>query len=311
MPIRLLNRANTPKKENLILLGMSSNLIFAGACAIQDLKRINLDLSCDIMLITDKISSEDLRILSERFQCSVGIYKPPFSGLSFYLSRCVRIFTPVVFSKYECFHLLKEYKKVIWMDYDIVITQRLDELLRDTVSGVKALKSPQSLDDCFYTTINEPYFQEFGIGTGLMVFDEKLSHPEIIYDECLKLTRQFINELYLPEQGVLNMVFGKIGINIEWLDMENYAAHPSDVHRLPDLGNVKILHSFGTPKFWDGLDNAQWMDNYNNWISLGGSKYRPPKTKTKIFLYRVYDNLTKVISKIQTLIQKILPPKVV
>ena len=305
MPIKLLNQIDTPKKENLIVLGMSSNLIFAGACAIQDLKRFGLDSKCDILLLTDRISSRDLNVLTERFQCRVGKYISPFSGIRFYLSKGVRIFTPVVFSKYECLKLLKEYKKVIWMDYDIVMTQRVDELLFESRAGIRALMSPQSLSDCFYVPPRESFFTDHGIGTGLLVFDRKLQNFESLYDECIQLTERYVTNLYLPEQGVFNLVFGGNEIDVEWLDMDVYAVHPSKVGELTNPSTVKILHSFGTPKFWNGLDNKQWMENYNNWISYGGSTYVQKSTVLRTLSYRIYDNCMKLVSKIQTWILRI------
>ena len=309
MPIKLLNKVDAQKKENLIVLGMSSNLIFAGACAIQDLKRFNLDSKCDILLLTDRISSRDLKVLTTRFQCKVGKYISPFSGIKFYLSKGVRIFTPVVFSKYECLKLLKHYKKVIWMDNDIVLTQHIDELFFESESGVKALKSPQSLSDCFYAPPSESFYTEYGIGTGLLVFDQKLHNFESLYEECIQLTERHVTNLYLPEQGVFNLVFGGNDIEVDWLDMDVYAVHPSKMEELTNPSSVKILHSFGTPKFWNGLHNEQWMDNYNTWISYGGSTYEKKSIALRILLYRIYDNCIKLVSKIQTLIPRIHHPK--
>jgi len=302
LTIEILNTIPRKKKENLIVLGVSSNLIFAAACAIQDLKRVNFDASCDILLVTDKISKRDYKILTQRFQCYVGKYHPPFSGIRFSYSKCVRMFTPLVFSKYECLKFLKHYEKVIWMDNDIVISQNIDELLEDTKFGLRALKSPQTLNDCFYSNREESYFREYGIGTGLMVFNQNFPNPESTYNEFIQITNAFMSDLYLPEQGVLNMTLGKHNIEVDWLSMDTYAAHPSTIESSSGDINPKILHSFGSPKFWSGLQNEQWKGNYDTWRVYGGSQYRPSRNRFKTIKYRAYDNCLKMVNKIQILI---------
>ena len=77
----------------------------------------------------------------------------------------------------------------------------------------------------------------------------------------------------MPEQAVLDFMIQEFNIQPKWLEMDIYAVYPDEAK---DLKAAKILHSFGTKKFWSGLENPQWIRNYSEWISLGGSPYRLP-----------------------------------
>jgi hypothetical protein len=55
------------------------------------------------------------------------------------------------------------------------------------------------------------------------------------------------------------------------LDGNVYTPHPNN----KDFASkAKIIHAFGQPKFWNGLENQQWNTNYQAWIQMGGTKYK-------------------------------------
>jgi hypothetical protein len=59
------------------------------------------------------------------------------------------------------------------------------------------------------------------------------------------------------------MLVQKFNLQYDELDMEMYCYHPKDATE-----KTKILHAYGQPKFWNGLDNEQWNRYYEEWKKM-------------------------------------------
>jgi hypothetical protein len=49
------------------------------------------------------------------------------------------------------------------------------------------------------------------------------------------------------------------------------------------LQNAKIIHAFGQPKFWNGIFNEQWNNNYKLWLKVGGTRYKNSRIKNLLY----------------------------
>ena len=210
-------------------------------------------------------------------------YNCPIPKWILYQNKNIRYFSPMVFCKIECFSLLKEYETVIWSDYDVLIRDDLSELAKLDSSNNEEqycfVVNPDSiLDRMFYPTVhrllgknnkkaNELHNYDLNgecITTPLFVMQGISSKKvEEYVDFCYDIARKYMRYLYLPEQCLFTMLFQKYGINYSSIDRNIYVCHPKDADE-----NTKILHAYGQPKFWNGLENEQWSAYYEQWKKL-------------------------------------------
>ena len=201
-------------------------------------------------------------------------------------------FTTGVLSKFQVFRLSGRYDNVTWMDCDQINTANL-------WSSFVELQS----------------FQMFVVdsgGNGLIDFHEK--HPRLdllikkglfdpaqapicgnyfgvnshlthLYPESLRLFKDLQAELYMPDQGVLNILLQNEIRTIARLSNKLYTPHPADcpTSRLlrMDQEPPYFVHCYGQPKFWSGFHYPLWMEFYEAWLDLGGTPFLAEKDTTK------------------------------
>jgi hypothetical protein len=108
-----------------------------------------------------------------------------------------------------------------------------------------------------------------GFTTSLFVVSAKMNDFKTIYSWCYEKTREWDEDIYLPEQCIFALAAQEFGFNYSFLDGGVYACHPRNAK-----GNEIILHAACQPKFWNGIHNDDWDRRYAEWISMGGSPYR-------------------------------------
>jgi hypothetical protein len=90
-----------------------------------------------------------------------------------------------------------------------------------------------------------------------------------MYNFCYSKLEQYVEFLYLGEQAIFDFMIQEFNLLPEPIDPKTYTPHPTDqLH----AQSAKIIHSYGQPKFWNGLKNKQWDQNYQIWLSWGGSE---------------------------------------
>lgn len=91
-----------------------------------------------------------------------------------------------------------------------------------------------------------------------------------MYDFCYEALIKYHEKIYLPEQAIFDLMLQEFDIKICPIDEEVYSPHPTDKKLAP---SAKIIHAYGQPKFWNGLNDERWDRNYKDWVRLGGSRY--------------------------------------
>lgn len=274
------------KKKLAIVLCGTSNMIFAIAAAIINFKNIYRGSSYEFIIFNDgKITEKDRQLIN-------GIHKTIFIEYDFPLKNklkdktiSVKHFTYMVFAKFECLKLLDKYKTVIYTDYDIFIASDISELEIKSISGVKALINEGSCYNNFINKIERYNMYADSILGGLIVFQDHLKDYNKLYDFCYKITAEYFDNLYFPEQAGFSLMVQEFNITYEKLDLNTYCLLPNKYTHFKD---AKILHSYGFHKFWNGIKDDSfnlWNENYQKWLSIGGSKYKKlDKTLYKFLL---------------------------
>lgn len=269
-------------KKTAIVTGGSSNDVAAMAVLVLNLKATNPDLADEVVIFHDGISKKDQRLINGILPTRFIRYA--FPGKDDGTNPVITdYFTPMVFCKYECFRLLAEYRIVIWTDYDILIKDDLTELATTSATGIRIMCAPSaSIRESFLPSISEEDMAGFDLSSAaiampLFVLDDSLANYEKYYEWCIAKTKQYWRHLHLPEQAIVSLLLQSFEVPISPLQ-GSYGTHP--LHGSPEeIEGAKILHAYGQPKFWNGVDNADWNRYYRTWRTIGGSPYSSSAAK--------------------------------
>lgn len=260
--------------KTVIVTGGTHKDVSAMGVLALNIKEITPDLADELIIFHDGINKKEQQIIQNIFPTKFYRYKFPLDFWAKRRNSSLRYFSHMVFCKYECFRLLKEYDRVIWTDYDIVILKDLKELLTGN-AGLQIVADNAPLKRMVYEK-NQAELQEFdleqnGVSTPLFVLTRKIGDYQKCYEWCNQATTEYAPYLYLPEQCIISMMIQKFQIPYSNLQEKKYALHPRDYD-----GEASIIHAYGRPKFWEGLFNEQWEKYYSQWLALGGSYYKEP-----------------------------------
>ncbi len=238
----------------------------------------------ELIVFHDGLSRRDRAIISSVFPTKFYRYHFKISWLDRRKNRSIRYFSPMVFCKYECLQLLREYDCVIWTDYDVVILKDLHEL-KESPAALQLVEADGSLRDMFLEEgkmlqIEGIDLDQKGVTTPLFVLNRTIGDYMEYYRWCNEATLKYSSYIDLPEQCIFSMMLQKYNIKYECLCSEKYVASPRK-----DYQNASVIHAAGRPKFWEGLRNEEWERYYALWLELGGSEYKVP-LKEKIIKWK-------------------------
>jgi len=270
------------KKDKAIVFTVSKNLTFSIACVMMDIKRLMPNLADEIVIIHDGIKAKDVELLSTILPTRFIEYKMPFDDISFIPDSILNYFTKMVFAKFECLKLLNEYKNVMLSDYDIVIQDNISELFDYCPAGIKFMRTEETLvRQQLHSEILEYDMNAKGISAGIFILQDHIGDYNAMYEFCYKSLEKYAQKLHLPEQAIFDFMIQEFHLEICKIDHKVYSPHPTDKELAP---NAKIIHAYGQPKFWNGLENEQWNKNYAQWLKMGGSRYKKKSIFEKVFL---------------------------
>lgn len=257
------------RAEVAICMSVTSDLEFAAGVTIRNFVALHGSEGFEFYIFSDKKLHGLEKALSS-INCSINTveYDAPIEFVSLWSSRAIAYFSPLVLAKFEAFNLLEYHDSVVWLDYDIVILKPLTEVLDQEDFDFAFMKSGQPASNGFLITPTEFRGGEEGMSAGLLVV--RRSFPDFsgaasrLYEIFLS---QATNVVY-PEQAVFDLFIRESSYKYLKLDGSIYSAYPG----LEDE-RTAIIHSWGYPKFWNGLDNEKWNQYYKEWLSMGGSRY--------------------------------------
>lgn len=291
-------------KKTAIVTGGTSNQYPAMAVLALNIADKCPNIADELVIFYDDIPLEQQKLINSIFPTRFIKYKSPFSHVDNFSEVIQNYFSPFLFCKYECFRLLDEYQTVIWIDYDMVITQDISELKEKNKADAKFISSKflgQKFNDkvfwdqnCIEDIHNFDLLKP-AITCCIFVLFDSLKNFHQIYDECIRLTPRYAAALYLPEEAVLSVVLQQLNVEIDELDNAKYNTTPKEIE--VNKGITSIIHSIGQPKFWNGLYNEQWESYYKKWLEMGGAKHINRYTKIEKLLLRIKRKLKKMFGK--------------
>lgn len=269
--IQSVRKESTVGKTAIVTGGTHKDVSAIGVLAL-NLKDILSDFVDELVIFHDGISKREQHLILEIFPSRFYDFKFKIRHKDMRANRSLRYFSPMVFCKYECFRLLAEYERVIWLDYDIVIRKDFSELFESS-TGLKLIVDGAMLRQMFLDDAECIDGQGYDLNgkaftTSFFVLTRQIGDYQRYYEWCRKETLQYAAHIDLPEQCIIAMLVQKFHLAYEELTQ---LLHPNS-----DDGTAAVLHASGRPKFWEGLHNDMWDRYYREWLSIGGSPYRKP-----------------------------------
>ena len=276
-------RELSEKKELAIVFGATGNMAFALGNVLIGLKKHNPELKADILVFEQRITEKDKNLLNTILTCKFIEYKFPHQGSL--TDETLKKFSELTFSRFECFDLLSEYKKVLWLDVDILIKRDISGIFEQQSKGISL-----SIGDVNSTDFN---IEMEGLNTGdikynagVMFLQDNLPAFEELKTWCYEKTLELAPYLKSADQGIINLMIKEKKLTVYLLDIE-YNFNPI-FNQNGDAREGIILHTFCPEKFWNYWNNKEWNENNKKWISIGGTPYKGKE------IGRFYINLKEV-----------------
>lgn len=268
------------KKKNALVL--ADNRPFLIGHVLLQINDTNKNLFDEALIYYDEITENDKKILNSILPCRFIKYNAPFSEKVKNLEHFKR-FSELMFPRFEMFKLLDEYETVMWIDTDVLIQDKLDDLiLMARESGMVAnfedehncsSKNPDYVLTSFTHPIDGYDMKRYNMSSGLIVVNETLPLRSEYTNWLYEKTEELSEKLVLPDQGILNIFVQEFKINVSCAG-KTYCTYP---YYGRNTDSEKIVHSWGSRKFWNNwyLYNKypKWKYYYDKWIEMGGSKY--------------------------------------
>lgn len=276
------------KREKAIVMGATGNMAFAVANVLMGVKKHSPQLNADYIIFHNDFTNEDKSLINRIVPCNFIEYKFPIKEEYRFTEHYFNRFTKMAFSIFECFNLLDNYEKVLWLDIDLLIQKDISDIFNHSESGWAMAKENCNLAGNFYETPDfiQENDQPKSYNTGVVLFSDNLPNYEKMAERCYELTYQYAKHLLLSDQSTINLLIHLDNLNITELPKAEYNCLPNEPG--VDVSDAAIVHAHGDYKFWNYYKFEEWNQNYKEWIKRGGSAYNGKRISGLNKFYRDY-----------------------
>ncbi len=269
----------TNKKKNAIMLADTRSWLI-GHVLLQ-LKETNADVFDEALIYYTSMPEKDREVLSSIMPCRFVRYQSPLSEQSNQLER-FRLFSDLMFARYEMFRYLNEFETVTWIDTDVLIQKSLKPVLEMAKkNGIAAnfedpencsAQHPDKIYSCFITPPQGYNCDRYNMSSGLICVSDTLPQRETYTQWLYEATERYAEILSLPDQGVLNMFIQRFCLTPACIG-GTYCAYP---YYQRDTSEDAVVHAWGGRKFWNNWyvynRYPAWRTYYDKWIAMGGTE---------------------------------------
>lgn len=267
-------------KRNAIFLASNRRFLFALGTLLLSIKKNSPKVlaNTDILIYEQGFTQEDKDLLNKILPCKFTEYKfaveTNFDHINF------KHFSQLTFARYDIFDLLDTYKKVLYMDVDIMINNDLSYIFDNygDRTGVAMCKDTQKgltlITKNFVKPLEQYDMTVPCYNAGVTLFCDNIKNRSELRMWCYNRTADWLENLVCPDQGVVNVMFQQFGIEVEVLpDICNCL--PSNPKYLDKSRNDVIIYhcAGGGVRFWTYTYIKQWQEFYAEWLALGGEAH--------------------------------------
>lgn len=270
------------KKKNAVMLADTRPTLIG--IVLEQLEKTNKGLFDEaIIYYTIDISDVDKELMNKMIPCRFIKYKCPIPEKIFEKPR-FKLFSPLMFVRYEMPAYLNEFETITWIDTDILIQGDISGMIaaakktgaafirEDPIN--KTAEKSDKMRSCFSSPVNGFDLNKYLYCSGTIVLTEKCTQSlNKLSNWCYQKTIEWSDVLDLPDQGVLNAAIQQFDISVTPLSGKEYCCYP---YLNRDCKEAKIIHAWGLNKFWNDWyiyqNYPEWRMMYEKWVMAGGSK---------------------------------------
>lgn len=296
------------KKDLAMVFGITKDLDFALANVLISMKEHgNMPKNMDIYVYHDGLSQEKEDVLNSILPCEFIEYHNDISEGTLD-STYLKLYSNLCLARFECFDMLKKYKKVIWNDVDILIQDDISGLLEyGNKSGLAMTYSDINfLTEANFNGLIEGYNMCLPLlNSGIIVFSDKLNDYEKLTKWCYDQVKKYNKRLRYLDQGVLNLLVQEFNIKVEPINIQKYCCQPMR----NNVRSAAIVHSYGYDKFWNSevlkekfpswvKYNEKWEKLLKDYRKKKIEKNTIPEISVVMSVYERYTYLKEAITSI-------------
>ena len=278
------------KRELAIVLGVTGDWTFAVANVLMGIKSHSPQIidTTDFIILHQGMNNENKRLLNSITPCSIREYHFPSDKLKELHPENYSRFSEMTYSRYECFKLLDEYKKVVWLDVDIVVQNDIAGMFDYADrTGIAFCKAGNSLKGHFikeWDRLKKYDLKKTHVNAGIFVISDKLKDYKQIADWCYEKTIELCDILFLVDQSILNLMFQEFNLEVEMMDKKYNCSYPKFKK---ESKKAYIIHTCDYRKTWNYWSFKEWNRNNIIWIKMGGTPFQGKKINpVKEYLYK-------------------------
>lgn len=248
-------------KKSVIVIGITSNWVFAAATVLFGLRDyLNCD-EYDVLIYHDNLSEGNQDRLKRILDCRFMQY-----DIDLIKSNRFKRVSRLAFSRFECFGLLDEYTNVVWLDADILIKGEINNLIKCCNTGFAMFPHENTpISVSFSSSVPGFDMNAQCYNDGVFVLTDCIRHdPQQLRNWCYEKTNQFSDHIN-SDQAIVNLLLQAFEIQVSPLDIK-YNCHPGT-----QCEEVSILHPWGEGKFWNQYWEPAWDGYYQKWLAMGGA----------------------------------------
>lgn len=253
---------------------ITADYAFAAFSVIQDCLRALPSVKDAVVFLEGELPPADLAALSRDMQIHIKPYDLPDIIFESYTQPSKGRFPKILFSRFENIALLSDYDQVIAFDVDQVLTKSLSDLL-EIEAPIVCVRGGDTMKPNFHAIPIGYDASQPAANANIMIFNREplklVADLHELTDWCYSALLRHGSQLYLPEQAVFNLASQRFSFPLHYLSGD-YSLHPNADPKL--VAEAPVLHAYAQPKFWNGLENSQFNENYQRWLSYGGSPHR-------------------------------------
>jgi len=247
------------KKQIALVFGITNDWAFTTGTILLGLQKYKLRCNYDVIIYHQNLSDKNKKLLNKIHSCFFIDYK---SGL-LDPKKFLRV-SELAFSRYKCFGLLDIYKKVIWLDSDILIKGNIDNLIEKYNQGMVMFKHKNiPISVSFSSPVLGFDMKKDCFNTGILLLNSDLKNYRKLEAWCYKKTNQWSTYIN-SDQAIINLLIQQFNLPVFELD-EKYNCYPNRERQ-----NTIIVHPWGNAKFWNGYFHPLWNEYFSQWKKLGG-----------------------------------------
>ncbi len=290
--VKKVNKVDTVKKEKAIMFAVNSELYFALGVLILNIISIEPD-TYDFLVYEDDLTDEQKdflvkltknRITFVHYEISDWCKEHKIQQQEF--GRAINRYSHLNFSKHKIFQSLAEYKRILYLDVDMMVRTDLKEIF--SCKGVVVTGSSLVFLDTFKRQMGEKLFNlvDFSgiepdshtVNGGLFYAEDSCDYASL-YTKAVEFMSFCLNN-ESPKTGLDELVFMYTcftsSITPQRLPREKYnsrffqhGVNPSVIHF---QGNFDCK-PWSSDKNWQ-LIYPEWYYYYRQWLDMGGMPYK-------------------------------------